>query len=364
MGITFYSHGKKITKYKGKEKPTTFERERRKHERAGTGVEFTKSSQKVRRNSDTSGFVPQRRIYDEASNSFTNLPARMRKRTVGIPTSETIRNGMNTTFFGNQRTLKEGESASQIAREEFAKFKGMSIEETFPGATPQQTEEILGEIAKEDSPETESTLRKVLKGLLTGEGVLPENTIKGTFPIPIGGVAGEEIAISGGSQLGKKAPVAFKRILQGTEDTSKVAKLFEAGSKSKGIGIITPKLPKQALKAAGIVAGGNVIANWFAADNIATGAKIDMGKLVSDVKFGVRTPDEAIIIADDIIESFDTAKNFITTSTILNPALWAFGNFYRSGVKSLELGITNDRLLLEQFRIQGQNTEEELKGGK
>lgn len=151
MPTTFYKRGKAVPKKKKGESDKLY-KERVKY--TGTGVDVLSQKDAAaspRRATDTSGKIPQRRVFNEESGSFQNMPSKTVRRYAGRPIAEYQQDGRTTLEYGAKRRLEEGESSRQAAREEYAKFKGGTVEEVF-GETlerEQQKQIPLSELQKQ-----------------------------------------------------------------------------------------------------------------------------------------------------------------------------------------------------------------------
>jgi hypothetical protein len=96
--------------------------------------------------------------------------------------------------------------------------------------------------------------------------------------------------------------------------------------------------------------GGDIIATWYAADNIQSAAPFYMRGIAQGVKDGSIDPNQADELINEAVKNFNIATTTINKSTRYNPALWPFRKIYMSGVEQKK---AETNLVIDQIRGTG-----------
>lgn len=226
-----------------------------------------------------------------------------------------------------ERLLKVQQSEAGQSLSEIAVLGGGAVPTAFGGAGGSVVTKLLGKVPEEKAGR-----------------LLPQNINVDKFGKAVGLTKPQTAGVA--KELGKRRVAGA---------TDKLIAQQSIGGRIKAIpGLV------QTAKTLALISGIDVLTTWFAADNVATASKIDSGRLVSQVKFGDIDPEKALEEQARLERNFQSAKGFITTSTMVNPALWPFGKFYRTSLVGIEEGMVLNRQLLEnaaqttpQFDEQG-----------
>jgi len=165
----------------------------------------------------------------------------------------------------------------------------------------------------------------------TGEIIANQGALVGETALVAGAIYGGAMAISG---LGKGAMVggAFGKGSAGYAGVNGLlpeAKLLSTGNiLSKGLKLAGSTGGKLALTAI----GADQLTNWFASDNVITGASVNIGKLYSQM--GSASPEQRaqlIESAEHQKHIADLAKAKIVISGIVDPTNWIMGEAFWVG---------------------------------
>lgn len=120
----------------------------------------------------------------------------------------------------------------------------------------------------------------------------------------------------------------------------------------KGVGVLQ-KLKglatfKNAFKTAALISGIDVLTVWFGADNRASTSSYYTNLVWDRYNNGEVSQAESLSRLSELEGTHKEAKTFIDYSTMLNPVLWAFRNFYMGGMEEQEVNMAENRRLVTE----------------
>lgn len=140
-------------------------------------------------------------------------------------------------------------------------------------------------------------------------------------------VAAQPVAISGPGTL----IIAGPKVIKGVGVLQSVKKLITF---------------KNAFKTAALISGIDVLTVWFGADNRASTSSYYTNLVWDRYNNGEVSKGEALNRLSELEGTHKQAKDFIDHSTMLNPVLWAFRNFYMQGMDEQEVNMAENRRLV------------------
>lgn len=148
----------------------------------------------------------------------------------------------------------------------------------------------------------------------------------------------------------QKIMKSFKIGRKGAEKISKeYARMKKPAVIRQLTDISNNKLMKKGVKIGGLILVADaMMALWYSVDNIISGHSLLLRDTVGDVQFNGLPVEEAQRTFSEAQEDIDAAKEFVTTSTIVNPLLWwPLGKFYRRGIEAQQFQIDSQRNRLD-----------------
>lgn len=217
-----------------------------------------------------------------------------------------------------------------------------------------------GEIFKEN-------LGKIGEGIKGTIGDIGKSVIKRSAIAAFGGVAAAELIGLGigaaetavGTVLAANKDRAIQKLSTSTGTSIKqLNKIITKKEVTTGINQIirdaSPKtlssLQKKLITGGALaLSSGDVLFQWYALDNVITGQKFFVDKVLQKLKEGVINSDQAIAAVEESREVRQVAIDKVRLSNSINPALWAFRSLILAGVEGDQNAIDLVELEIQQL---------------